>query len=156
MVMGMLMGNISSLCLQKGWGLLPIKVSNSEQISQHVTCSNLGITWNLGMSCNGLVCPTLRTLFVHVAWNFIDVLNYICVCEQFMMLLVREFKLICLNKCILTRYLSDSYNITALASIVQEHWSSNNVQDTRGLLTYNDVSFTVHWVLCDTTNWLTN
>jgi len=34
-------------------------------------------------------------------------LNYVCVYEQFVILLVREFKLICANKFILTRYLSD-------------------------------------------------
>jgi hypothetical protein len=142
---------------KKGLGLLPIIVSHSKQVCQHVTCdinvANLVLTWSLGMSYKGLVCRTLRTLFFHFTWNFVGMQNYVCVSEQFVILLVREFKLICVNKSILTRYLSDCSHIVALVSIVQEHWRSNKCVGYPSLLTYyNDVNFTVHLALRDTTN----
>jgi hypothetical protein len=72
------------------------------------------------MSYKGLVVA-------HSALYFFTSLKFyryakLCVCvrAQFMMLLVREFKLICVNKSVLTRYLSDYNHIVALVSIVQE------------------------------------
>jgi len=69
------------------------------------------------------------------------------------MLLIREFKLNCVNKSILTRYLAIEIISWHLLASFRNIEVQINMQDTRVLLTCcNDVSFAVHWALRDTTN----